>query len=552
MIFNLRRMLDNKRAYRRALAARPIAEKLLLLDALRERSLALRPGSRAVRETPGEYHPRKKGAIRRTIAPVQEKLSPTDAAYSTSVHPPPTGAHILPDGWRLVPLGKIGDWFGGGTPSKANPKFWTNGTIPWVSPKDMKVDRITDTQDYITRDAIEQSATNLVPPGNLLVVVRSGILKHTLPVAITEREVALNQDLKAVTLHEGISSAYLALALKAFEQDILKTCTKYGTTVQNLNLPTFLRFPIPLAPPNQQRQIVAEIEKQFTRLAAGVAALKRVQANLKRYRAAVLKAACEGKLVPTEAELAKAEGREYETGSRLLARILAERRQKWQGRGKYKEPATHATTGLETLPEGWIWTTIGACFHVAVGATPNRNEASYWGGGIPWVSSGEVHFTAIVDTRETITKAGIENSSTQLNPRGSVLLGMIGEGKTRGQTAILKIDACNNQNCAAIWVSRTQVPPEYVYYWLWSQYDNTRRTSSGNNQPALNKARIEAMLLPLPPLAEQIRIVAEVERHLSVIEELETTVAANLQRAGRLRQAILQQAFSGRLPLQRN
>ena len=102
-------------------------------------------------------------------------------------------------------------------------------------------------------------------------------------------------------------------------------------------------------------EIVAEIEKQFTRLEAGVAGLRRVQANLKRYRAAVLKAACEGKLVPTEAELARQEGRTYETGAQLLERILTERRQKWNGKGKYKEPAKPDTTNLPALPEGWVW-----------------------------------------------------------------------------------------------------------------------------------------------------------------------------------------------------
>ena len=98
-------------------------------------------------------------------------------------------------------------------------------------------------------------------------------------------------------------------------------------------------IPVPLRS-TSSKQIVAEIEKQFTRLEAGVAGLRRVQANLKRYRAAVLKAACEGKLVPTEAELARQEGRTYETGAQLLERILTERRQKWNGKGKYKEPTS--------------------------------------------------------------------------------------------------------------------------------------------------------------------------------------------------------------------
>ena len=294
---------------------------------------------------------------------------------------------------------------------------------------------------------------------------------------------------------------------------------------------------------SEQRRIVAEIEKQFTRLEAGVAALRRVQANLKRYRAAVLKAACEGRLVPTEAELAKAENRKYETGEELLARVVTERRQTSPGRRQEQQPATPKASELVRLPDGWIWTTLGACFHVAVGATPSRKEGRFWGGTIPWVSSGEVRFKPIFETREMITSEGLENSSTHLNSSGSVLLGMIGEGKTRGQTAILRVAACNNQNCAAIRVSETPILPDYVYYWLWSQYDETRRTSSGNNQPALNKARVQAAPLPLPPVREQMRIVAEAERLLSVVEDLEAVVSANLQRAARLRHSILQSVF---------
>ncbi len=103
-----------------------------------------------------------------------------------------------------------------------------------------------------------------------------------------------------------------------------------SVTVKHLSSRTVQEIPLPLPPRSEQDRIVAEIEKQFTRLDAAVAALKRVQANLKRYRAAVLKAACEGRLVPTEAELARKEGRTYETGEQLLARILKERRAKWE------------------------------------------------------------------------------------------------------------------------------------------------------------------------------------------------------------------------------
>ena len=320
-----------------------------------------------------------------------------------------------------------------------------------------------------------------------------------------------------------------------------------------------------LPPLSEQHRIVAEIEKQFTRLDAAVAALKRVQANLKRYRASVLKAACEGRLVPTEAELARAEGRDYESAEQLLARILKERRARWEAdqlaklqaqgkkpkddgwKQKYQEPAGPDMNNLPRLPEGWIWCSIGQAFEVFVGATPSRTRKEYWGGNIHWVSSGEVAFCYIRDTREKITQLGLENTSTEVHPPGTVLIGMIGEGRTRGQVAILKISACNNQNSAAIRVSEAGLPADYLYRYLEGVYEQTRRLGSGNNQPALNKSRVQAMIFPLPPLAEQQRIVAEVERRLSVIDEIESVVAANLKRAERLRQAILKRAFEGKL-----
>jgi type I restriction enzyme, S subunit len=126
---------------------------------------------------------------------------------------------------------------------------------------------------------------------------------------------------------------------------------------------------------------------------------------------------------------------------------------------------------------------------------------------------------------------------------------MIGEGRTRGQVAILDIEASNNQNCAAIWVSKTPIIADYIFYWLWSQYEITRRKGSGNNQPALNKSRVEQMRFALPPMLEQEQIVEEVEQQLSIVSELEAIVEANLKRAERLRQSILKEAFaSGLVP----
>ncbi|MCP9848409.1 restriction endonuclease subunit S [Cyanobium sp. Morenito 9A2] len=322
---------------------------------------------------------------------------------------------------------------------------------------------------------------------------------------------------------------------------------------------------LPLAPLREQNRIVEAIESCLTRLDDAMATLERVQRNLKRYRASVLKAAVEGRLVPTEAELARAEGREYEPASVLLERIRAERRRRWEEaelaklkakgkvpkndtwKAKYVEPAGPDTSELPELPEGWCWSSLGELFDIRVGATPSRAKPEFWNGGIPWVSSSEVSFCRITCTRETISEEGLRHSSTQLNPPGSVLLGMIGEGKTRGQAAILNIPACNNQNSAAIWVSTSGLPPEYVYYFLVGEYEVTRGRGSGNNQPALNKSRVQAIPIPLPPLAESHRIVREIDRHESVINSLEESSQLSHARCIRLRQSILKWAFEGRL-----
>lgn len=324
-------------------------------------------------------------------------------------------------------------------------------------------------------------------------------------------------------------------------------------------------FALDLPPTSEQHRIVSAIESYFTRLDDAVATLERVQRNLKRYRASVLKAAVEGRLVPTEAELARAEGRTYEPASVLLTRILAERRRRWEEselakmkakgvapkddkwKAKYVEPVAPDTSELPELPEGWCWSTLGALFEVRVGATPSRANPEFWNGGIPWVSSGEVSFCRIVETRETISEKGLRNSSNQVNPAGSVLLGMIGEGKTRGQAAILDVAACNNQNSAAIWVSATDLPPEYVYYFLVGEYEVTRTRGSGNNQPALNKSRVQAIPIPLPPLVEARRVVSQIETHETVIDSLAESSRVSKSRCARLRQSILKWAFEGRL-----
>ena len=174
----------------------------------------------------------------------------------------------------------------------------------------------------------------------------------------------------------GLVKEYIAWFLQTQEYRTRASELSAGVNINNLKREHIEETTVPLAPVPEQRRIVAEIEKQFTRLDASVAALKRVQASIRRYRASVLKAACEGKLVPAEAELARAESRDYEPAVRLLERILAERRARWESqekrRGKYKEPAAPDTSDLPELPEGWVWGSFDQ-----VVSTPGRRHRSF-------------------------------------------------------------------------------------------------------------------------------------------------------------------------------
>jgi type I restriction enzyme M protein len=167
---------------------------------------------------------------------------------------------VLTATWPLVALGEVTKRVSGGTPSKEDSTFW-NGSIPWVSPKDMKVAEIRDTVDHVTERAIHASAVSLVPPGTLLCVVRSGILKHSLPLALTMREVSFNQDIVALIPNHGrLDTRFLFYILRGRSAEILRKGIKPGVTVQSFYNGFFNDFEIPLPPLDVQKEIVAEFE----------------------------------------------------------------------------------------------------------------------------------------------------------------------------------------------------------------------------------------------------------------------------------------------------
>lgn len=341
---------------------------------------------------------------------------------------------------------------------------------------------------------------------------------------------------------------------------------KRGIGQPNVNGKVLGEIQFPLAPLPEQRRIVAEIEKQFTRLEAGVAALRRVQANLKRYRAAVLKAACEGKLVPTEAELSRSQPpvapkpREggstknpqpaYETGEQLLKRILAERRKKWTGRGRYKEPAAPDTANLPPLPEGWTWATAEQLTDedraitygvIKLGATVPD--------GLHVLRSSDVRHLRLdlqdvkrvsPDIARQYRRTFLKGGEVLITVRGTLGGVVVAPAECAGfnisrEVAMLAMVQPALAKIAAIFIGSAP-----LQRWLLQR-------AKGIAYTGINIETLKQLPIPFSPLAEQTRILAEVERRLSMVGELQEVVSVNLQRATRLRQSILQKAYTGEL-----
>lgn len=182
--------------------------------------------------------------------------------------------------WERVKVGDICQIRGGGTPSKSIEQYW-QGEIPWVSPKDVKAETISDSIDHISFEAIGESATSLIPSGSVLVVVRSGILARTVPVAIAERELAINQDLKALCPSESINARFLFYLLTAKTGKLL-TMVSRGATVHRLMTEDIRNLDFRLPPIPEQQRIVSLLDEAFEALATATA---NAEQNLQNARA---------------------------------------------------------------------------------------------------------------------------------------------------------------------------------------------------------------------------------------------------------------------------
>lgn len=399
----------------------------------------------------------------------------------------------------------------------------------------------------------------LVRQGDFLVARGNGSLRlvgRGALVRIAPGGVAFPDTLIRVRPSPGLEPSYLAYVWNSLDvRQQIERMAKTTAGIYKINQGNLESTWLPVAPICEQRTIAEALDSYLSRLDDAVANLERVRRSLGRYRSAVLQAAVEGRLVPTEAELAKAEGRSYEPASMLLQRILVERRRRWQvsgRRGKYEEPVAPDATGLPELPEGWCWASIDQLGEVTGGLTQNAKRNAY-SLKMPFLRVANVYANRLL--LDDVQEIGVQPSEVEraLLSAGDLLV-VEGNGSLDQIGRVARwdgsVDRCLHQN--HLIKVRLSIPGLERWALVWLLAPGGRKAiesvaSSTSGLHTLSISKVGRLPVPVPPASEQARLTEEVDRILSVTNVTLETTTAQLTRCQRLRQAILKWAFEGKL-----
>jgi type I restriction enzyme S subunit len=425
---------------------------------------------------------------------------------------------------------------------------------------------------YISPAKAEALRAHRVQPGDLLITKMGTPPGDVCLYPETQPDGVMTADCIRLRINPDFPAAKFflyAFRTEAVRDQILSRTG--GVAQQKITLEKFRSVRVPVAPMGEAARIVAAIEQHLSDIDAGEAGLERALINLKRYRAAVLNAACEGRLVPIEAEIARTDGSAYEPGEVLLQRILTERRARWEEKqlakmtakgqvpsderwkAKYDEPTEADEKTLPQLPQGWVWTLLRNVAQLKGGVTKGQKrvpgEATQ---AVPYLRVANVQRGYLDLTEVKEIEAAAEDIDNLRLMRGDVLFNEGGDRDKLGRGWIWEeqLPLMIHQNH----VFRARLfdglgEPKFLSWYgnsLGQKYfvDEGKQTT---NLASINMTKLGALPVPLPPLAEQRRIVAEVDRILSVADATEQATRAQLARAKRLRQAVLKCAFEGKL-----
>lgn len=390
---------------------------------------------------------------------------------------------------RIVPLSELCTFRHGGTPSKAVAEFWS-GEIPWVSPKDMKTSTVCDASDHITEAAVANSATSVVPPGSTLLVVRSGILAHTFPVALVTGPVAFNQDIKAVVPKAAdVSAEYVYWFLRSKASDVVARGVKKGATVHSVQSGFIEGLQVPLLERDEQRRIVDLLSH-----AEGIVRLRR-QAQQK--------------------------------AAELIPALFVE---------MFGEPATN--------PKGLAVATLGEV--LASADYGSSSKASAADVGLPMIRMGNVDYSGNIDLTDLkfvdlpaddVVRFGLKD--------GDILFNRTNSKELVGKTGLWIGD---RQAILASYFIRLRVSEQMArpfFVWAFMNTPQMKRvlfeTARGAiGQANINSRELRAFRIPLPGLDEQARF----ESRCRDVRALRSRQRHAMHKAEAAFQALLARAFA--------
>ena len=424
----------------------------------------------------------------------------------------------------------------------------------------VRIQNLTDPSKPFNYTDLEADDRNLVSRGEILVSWSA-----TLDAFLWRGpEAVVNQHIfKVIPDPKVVDRGFLYFQLKLVIEEMTRSEHLHGSTMKHINRRPFLAHEFLLPPLPEQRLIVEAIDTQFSLLDSATQSLEQAKRNVERARASILKAAVEGRLVPTEAALARKEGREYEHASGLLQRILAERKARHEEdqkdakrKKKYKEPVKPDTDGLPEPPEGWVWATVdqladGSNYGLGIGPFgSNLKVSDYRDEGVPLVFVRHVRAAQFSNLDDKfVSGAKAKSLAAHSVMGGDILVTKMGDPPgdaalyPRGRPqAIITADVIK-------WTAPSFMDSRFLVFATRSPLcqQQIQGITKGVAQKKVSLGRFAKIAYPLPPLAEQHRIVDEIDRRFSILDAVEAAIDLNLRRCERLRQAILKWAFEGKL-----
>nr|WP_317308829.1 restriction endonuclease subunit S [Phocaeicola plebeius] len=378
--------------------------------------------------------------------------------------------YLLPNGWEWCKLEDIVSFGGGKTPAMDNKEYWHNGNHLWVTSKDMKCSHITNSLMKITDKALE--IMTIYERGTLLVVTRSGILRHTLPISILETPATVNQDLKAISPHIKDLSEYLYIVIKANEHFILKEYHKDGTTVDSIDFDKFKCLPIPLAPITEQRRIIAETKHWFTLIEQINQDKSDLQTIINQIKNKILSLAIHGKLVPQDPN--------DEPASELLKRINP------------KAEITCDNAHYTQLPKGWSVAPMQILCSLIDGNKQN---------GIERINLDVKYLRGERDYK-TLTSGKYISAKSFL---------ILVDGENSGEVFKTPIEGYQGSTFKQLSINEN-MNSEYLLQVINFYRKLLRENKVGSAIPHLNKKLFKEIKVSIPPYREQQRIVDAINK----------------------------------------